>query len=221
MSQSFYVRYGKRLFDLFVGGLVLLAGLPFLLLAMLLLAVANGGKVFFLQERPGLKGEPFVVYKLKTMSDATDEEGNLLPDEDRRTVIGDLIRKSSIDEIMQLVNVLKGDMSLIGPRPLLMEYLEHYSSEEMKRHDVLPGITGLAQVKGRNALSWERRFRYDVFYVRHISFSFDLLIVLWTIKKIVNDFLIDDEIYAAIPSEEAKFTGTKKRGRGLRNNEHT
>lgn len=212
MSDSLYTAGGKRLFDLVISGVVFLAAFPFLLFAIFLLAIANKGKVFFLQERPGFKGNPFIVYKLKTMSDATDSEGNLLPDEERRTIIGDIIRKSSIDEIMQLVNVLKGDMSLIGPRPLLMEYLELYSPEQMRRHDVLPGITGLAQVKGRNLLSWKRRFRYDVFYVDHISFAFDLLIMILTVRKIVNDFFKGDEMYAAVSSEEAKFSGTKHHG---------
>lgn len=164
-------------------GLVIIS--PFLLLIIILLALANNGKPFFFQKRPGKFGRNFKIVKFKTMTDATDENGNLLPDSERLTYIGKIVRKTSIDEIPQLINVLKGDMSIIGPRPLLPEYLALYSEKQMKRHEVKPGITGWAQVNGRNAISWTQKFEYDVWYVENQSFILDFKILLKTIKKVL------------------------------------
>lgn len=149
-----------------------------------MLAILNNGKVWFIQPRPGLQEKIFYVIKFKTMIDAFDHEGNVLPDEQRLTGFGKFIRKTSLDEFPQLVNVLKGDMSIVGPRPLLQEYLPLYSVEQKKRHDVRPGITGWAQINGRNAISWQQKFEYDVWYVRNISFRLDLKILFLTLLKV-------------------------------------
>lgn len=183
-SVTFYVRFGKRLFDLIVSfaGLIILS--PFLIIIALLLAVANRGNPFFRQSRPGKDGKVFVLIKFKTMNDRRDKVGQLLPDAERLTDLGKIIRRTSLDELPQLWNVLKGDMSLIGPRPLLVEYLSLYSEEQSKRHDVRPGITGWAQVNGRNALSWEEKFKHDVWYVENLSLSLDVKIIWLTIIKV-------------------------------------
>lgn len=166
----------------------LLLGLlsPILVLIMLTLASVNKGKIFFIQERAGFKAKPFKIIKFKTMSDVFDENGNPLPDEVRLTLIGRLVRSASLDELPQLINVLKGDMSLVGPRPLLMLYLERYNTDQVSRHEVKPGITGLAQVNGRNALTWEEKFKLDVEYVEKISFSLDLKILKKTFLNVVQ-----------------------------------
>jgi lipopolysaccharide/colanic/teichoic acid biosynthesis glycosyltransferase len=149
------------------------------------LYIANQGKPFFFQARPGLNEKIFKIIKFKTMNDKKDTEGNLLPDAERLTPIGAFVRKTSLDEIPQLINVLKGDMSLIGPRPLLPEYLSLYSEMQRKRHLVRPGITGWAQVNGRNAISWEKKFELDVWYVKNLSFLLDIKILFLTLKKVV------------------------------------
>ena len=160
---------------------------PILLLVSALLYFANeGAGVFFLQDRPGYKGRIFKVVKFKTMNDRKDKMGNLLPDEKRLTKIGKFIRSTSIDELPQLINVLKGDMALIGPRPLLVQYLPLYTKEQMRRHDVRPGITGWAQCHGRNELSWAKKFEYDVWYVDHISFVTDIKVVMYTLKTVLK-----------------------------------
>lgn len=175
----------KRLIDFIIVFLALLLLWPFLLLVTIWLHFANkGAGAFFTQERPGKNGKIFKVIKFKTMSDERDEHGELLPDADRLTPVGKFVRSTSIDELPQLVNVLKGDMALIGPRPLLVQYLPLYSKEQMRRHDVRPGITGWAQVNGRNNISWAKKFELDVWYVDHISFLLDLKIVFMTIKKV-------------------------------------
>ena len=158
---------------------------PLLFLVIVLLSLANKGKPFFFQKRPGKGGKNFKIVKFKTMTDARDKNGMLLPDAERLTGIGKLVRKTSIDEIPQLINVLKGDMSIIGPRPLLPQYLELYNPRQKKRHDVKPGITGWAQVNGRNAISWTQKFEYDVWYVENVSFWLDMKILLRTIKKVL------------------------------------
>jgi lipopolysaccharide/colanic/teichoic acid biosynthesis glycosyltransferase len=150
----------------------------------MLLAIVNKGSVWFMQERPGKDGRLFHVIKFKTMNDQRNEKGELLSDEQRLTWIGALIRKTSLDELPQLINVLKGDMSMVGPRPLLTEYLPLYSEEQRRRHEVKPGITGWAQVNGRNSVEWKRRFEYDVYYVDHQSFGFDLKILFLTVLKV-------------------------------------
>lgn len=175
----------KRLIDFIVVFFVLIIVWPVLLLVTFWLYFANkGAGVFFLQERPGRHGKIFKVIKFKTMTDERDAEGNLLPDDKRLTKIGKLVRSTSIDELPQLINVLRGDMSLIGPRPLLPQYLSLYNTEQARRHEIRPGITGWAQVNGRNAISWTRRFELDVWYVDHCSFSLDLKILFLTVKKV-------------------------------------
>lgn len=159
---------------------------PLALGTALLVRFSMGEPVIFAQDRPGYHGEIFKAYKFRTMKNAVDEKGNSLPDEMRLTSIGKLIRKLSLDELPQLLNVLKGDMSLVGPRPLLVEYLERYSDEQFRRHDVLPGITGWAQVCGRNATSWQERFEQDLYYVDHWSLVFDAKILIKTIEKVIK-----------------------------------
>lgn len=180
-----YRNYIKRALDFILVFLVLIIIWPLLLLIALWLHFANkGAGALFLQERPGKDGKIFKVIKFKTMTDERDRQGNLLPDEKRITKIGKFIRSTSIDELPQLVNVLKGDMALIGPRPLLPRYLPLYNKEQARRHKVRPGITGWAQVNGRNAISWAKKFELDVWYVDHCSLSLDLKILFLTIKKV-------------------------------------
>ena len=180
-----YAIHIKRILDFLISLTVLLCIWPVLLLITIGLHFANkGAGTFFMQDRPGYKGRIFQVYKFKTMSDERDADGNLLPDEVRLTKIGKLVRSTSIDELPQLFNVLKGDMALIGPRPLLPQYLPLYSKEQARRHEVRPGITGWAQVNGRNAISWTRKFELDVWYVDHCSPLLDLKILFLTVKKV-------------------------------------
>ncbi|SHE34873.1 Sugar transferase involved in LPS biosynthesis (colanic, teichoic acid) [Fodinibius roseus] len=186
MVKMFYREYGKRFLDLLGAALILAVTLPLFLLISILLFIQNRGNVFFYQRRPGYQEKPFYIIKFKTMTDKRDAEGNLLPDMDRITMMGGWIRKLSLDELPQLINVLKGDMSLIGPRPLLFKYIPLYSEEQRRRHEVKPGITGWAQVNGRNAISWEEKFALDLFYVENISFALDLKIVWLTIIKIIK-----------------------------------
>lgn len=177
-------------------GLVLL--LPVFLLVAVFLFFANDGKPFFFQLRPGKNGKIFKIVKYRTMNDKKDAAGNLLPDAQRLTVIGGFVRKTSLDEIPQLLNVLKGDMSLVGPRPLLTTYMHLYNDFQSQRHNVKPGITGWAQVNGRNAISWDKKFEYDVWYVQHISFILDLKILLKTIQKVLKSEGITAENAATI-----------------------
>lgn len=180
-----YRNFFKRLIDFILVLCVLLVIWPILLIITVWLHFANkGAGVFFTQDRPGKNGKIFKVIKYKTMTDERDAEGNLLPDADRLTKVGSFVRSTSIDELPQLINVLKGDMALIGPRPLLPQYLPLYSPEQARRHEVRPGITGWAQINGRNAISWTKKFEYDVWYVDHCSFLLDLKIVFLTIKKV-------------------------------------
>lgn len=180
-----YKSYFKRLID-FTSALISLFLLsPLFVIITIGLFLANKGKPFFFQTRPGLNEKLFSIIKFKTMTDAKDVEGYLLPDEQRMTKIGNFVRKTSLDEIPQLLNVLKGDMSLIGPRPLLPEYLPLYSEAQKKRHLVRPGITGWAQVNGRNTINWQQKFEYDVWYVENISFLLDLKILLLTVKNVL------------------------------------
>lgn len=177
----------KRMFDFIFAFCVLIVICPILLVITLWLHFANkGAGVFFMQERPGKNGKIFKVIKFKTMTDERDANGNLLPDEQRLTKVGRFVRSTSIDELPQLINVLKGDMALIGPRPLRVEYLPLYSKEQVRRHEVRPGITGWAQVHGRNAISWSEKFKLDVWYVDHISFVTDMEVVFLTIIKVLK-----------------------------------
>ena len=180
-----YKHFFKRLIDFIIVFCVLVVIWPILLIITLWLHFANkGAGAFFTQERPGKGGKIFKVIKFKTMTDERDADGNLLPDADRLTNVGRFVRSTSIDELPQLINVLKGDMALIGPRPLLVQYLPLYSKEQARRHDVRPGITGWAQVNGRNAISWTKKFELDVWYVDHCSFWLDVKIIFLTIKKV-------------------------------------
>ncbi|WP_159479149.1 sugar transferase [Chryseobacterium sp. 18068] len=179
-----YKSYIKRLLDFTVALLGLLVLSPIFIIATIGLYFANDGKPFFFQARPGLREKIFNIIKFKTMNDKKDSNGNLLSDSERLTPIGAFVRKTSLDELPQLINVLKGDMSLIGPRPLLPQYLSLYSEEQKRRHNVRPGITGWAQVNGRNAISWTRKFELDVWYVNHLSLTLDLKIFFKTIKKV-------------------------------------
>ncbi len=200
-----YIKIFKPTLDFLVSLILLLLLSPIILILIILLFITNNGKVFFIQERPGKNERIFRLLKFKTMNDKTDNNGNLLPDEIRLTAIGKIIRTLSLDELLQLINVLKGDMSLIGPRPLLVEYLPLYNAEQKKRHHVKPGITGWAQVNGRNSLSWEDRFNFDIWYVNNVSFQLDIKIFLMTILKIFKRDGITSETHATME----KFEGVK------------
>ena len=197
-----YKNFLKRVFDFIIVLCVLLLIWPFLLIVTILLLIFNeGAGAFFLQERPGYKGKPFKIIKFKTMNEKKGPDGKLLPDVQRITKFGSFVRKMSIDELPQLINVLKGDMAIIGPRPLLMQYLPLYSKEQARRHDVRPGITGWAQCHGRNNLSWTKKFELDVWYVDHVSFKTDVEIVWTTAMKVLKHADIDNETV-----EEKKYT---------------
>jgi len=175
----------KYILDVFIALIGFIILLPIFFLVAILLFFANQGKPFFFQSRPGLNGRLFKIIKFKTMNDRRDSNGQLLSDKERLTAVGSFVRKTSLDEIPQLLNVIKGDMSLIGPRPLLPEYLPLYSKEQNRRHEVRPGITGWAQINGRNAIGWVRKFELDIWYVDNLSFWLDLKIILLTIKKVI------------------------------------
>lgn len=180
-----YKNYNKKVID-FIASLILIILLsPLLILVIIVLSITNQGKPFFFQQRPGKNGKIFTIIKLKTMNNKKDSNGNLLPDEKRLTKVGGFIRKTSLDEIPQLINVLKGDMSLIGPRPLVIRYLPFYTDKERLRHTVRPGITGLAQVNGRNTIKWDERLALDVDYVENLSFKQDLNIFYKTVLKVI------------------------------------
>lgn len=188
----------KRCLDMAAAGLILIAAAPVLALAALLIRAAMGGPVFFCQVRPGMNCKPFTLVKFRTMSDARGPEGRLLPDEQRLTSLGKFLRRTSIDELPQLWNVLKGDLSLVGPRPLLMEYLCRYTPEQTRRHDMKPGITGWAQVNGRNAITWEEKFALDVWYVDNWSLWLDIKILLLTLVKVFKREGISQEGHATM-----------------------
>ncbi|MEA2105561.1 MAG: sugar transferase [Bacteroidota bacterium] len=198
-----YILFVKRILDFFLAFLAFSLLSPVFLFFLLLLAYVNKGKPLFFQERPGKNEKIFRVIKFKTMTDDKDVEGNLLPDKERITKVGRFIRKNSIDEIPQLINVIRGDMSIVGPRPLSKKYLKLYNKEQHKRHNVLPGITGWAQVNGRNSLPWKKRFEYDLWYVEHISFKTDLKIIILTIKNVLNSKNVEEEGASSVQS----FTG--------------
>jgi lipopolysaccharide/colanic/teichoic acid biosynthesis glycosyltransferase len=190
---------GKRIFDVLFALLVLGLLLPVILVLALLLWVRQGWPMFFTQVRPGLNGKLFKLVKFRTMRDAYDADGNLLPDEQRITALGRFMRRTSLDELPEFFNVLVGDMSVVGPRPLLVQYLERYSPEQARRHEVLPGVTGWAQVNGRNALTWDEKFKLDVWYVDHWSFGLDLLIILMTIGNVLGQRGISQAGHATMP----------------------
>lgn len=204
-----YQHFFKRLIDFLLSLIAIICISPFLLILMALLYYANeGAGVFFLQERPGLKGRIFKVIKFKTMNEKRGEDGKLLPDLLRITKVGKFVRATSLDELPQLFNVLKGDMALIGPRPLLKQYLPLYSEEQMHRHDVRPGISGWAQVNGRNNLSWTEKFKLDVWYVDHLSLALDIKIIFMTVMKVFKRESINCTEAAGKNITEANFDGT-------------
>lgn len=196
----------KRLFDISAAALALLILSPVLAIVAWQINRKMGSPVLFRQIRPGLNGKPFEMIKFRTMKDAVDAQGNPLPDSERLTPFGQFLRSSSLDELPELWNVLKGDMSLVGPRPLLMEYLPLYSAEQARRHELRPGVTGWAQVNGRNTLSWEDKFKLDVWYVDNRSFWLDIKVLFLTVKKV----LIRDGISADGEATMAKFTGSEE-----------
>ena len=195
----------KRLFDLFISLSLLVFLLPLIIIVAVLVRIKLGSPIIFKQQRPGLHGVPFFLYKFRTMTDEKDSEGNVLPDDVRFTRFGGFLRKYSLDELPQLFNVIKGDLSLVGPRPLLMEYLELYTEEQAKRHNVRPGITGWAQVNGRNAISWEEKFDFDVWYAKKRTFWLDMKILLLTAKKVFKSEGINQVGHVTVE----KFNGTK------------
>lgn len=206
-ASSMYKNCIKRLLDILLSltGIILLCWLYLIL--FILVRVKLGSPVFFKQQRPGKNEKIFTLYKFRTMTDARDENGNLLPDEVRLTAFGKMLRSTSLDELPELFNILKGDMSLIGPRPLLVKYLPLYNEEQRHRHDVRPGLTGLAQVNGRNAISWEKKFEYDVEYVRNLSFLLDCRILLQTVKAVVQR----EGISSATDATMEAFKGTPEK----------
>lgn len=203
---GFYRRFVKRPLDFTLSLLAIIVLSPILLVVAILVRLNLGSPVLFKQERPGLNGKIFTMYKFRTMTDERDENGNLLPNEKRHTRFGKLLRSTSLDELPELFNIIKGDMSIIGPRPLLVEYLPLYNTRQNRRHEVRPGLTGLAQAKGRNALSWEEKFELDVNYVENVSFTNDVKIILLTIKSVFKreGINFDSDV------KETKFKGTKK-----------
>ncbi len=201
----------KRFIDVMVSFIGLLLLSPVVVVTAILIRIQLGNPVIFSQDRPGLHGNIFCLYKFRTMTDERDADGRLLPDDLRLTRVGRVIRRLSIDELPQLVNVFKGDMSLIGPRPLLVEYLPLYSEDQMRRHHVRPGITGWAQVNGRNSVGWRERFELDVWYVDHQSFLLDLKIILMTLRNIVSQDGISEDGRATM----SKFSGNEENGSKL------
>jgi sugar transferase EpsL len=201
-----YRMFGKRLLDLALAIPTLILPAPFFALLALLMRVKLGSPILFRQQRPGLHGQPFTMLKFRTMTDSRDAQGNLLPDEDRLTSFGQFLRNTSLDELPELINVLKGEMSIVGPRPLLMRYLDRYTPEQMRRHQVRPGITGWAQVNGRNALSWEEKLALDVMYVDHQSLWLDLKIIAVTAWKILKREDISQRGFFSSP----EFLGTAR-----------
>lgn len=205
--MSFYKKYGKRIFDLLITIPVFVMLSPVMGITAVLVAGKLGRPVLFVQKRPGYKERIFKMYKFRSMTDERDEQGELLPDDVRLTTFGKWLRSTSLDELPELFNILKGDMSLVGPRPLLIQYLPLYNSRQRRRHDVRPGITGLAQINGRNRISWEEKFEYDVQYVETLSFGRDIRILFETIFKVFQREGINSENAATMED----FTGTPEK----------
>jgi lipopolysaccharide/colanic/teichoic acid biosynthesis glycosyltransferase len=191
-----YRFYFKRILDIFLSIIALTISIPFILIITIIFALQNNGEVFFIQKRPGKNAKIFKLIKFKTMNDECDINGHLLPDEKRITIAGRIVRAASLDELPQLINILKGDMSFVGPRPLLPKYLPLYSKEQERRHEVRPGITGWAQVNGRNNITWRKKFELDVWYIDNISFSLDMKILFLTIKKVIMKEGVSKEGFA-------------------------
>jgi len=213
MLKKIYIHLTKRFMDLFISIFLLFVTFPIWLLSAIILFIQNNGAVFFVQERPGKNLKSFKILKFKTMNDKKDANGKLLPDNERITIAGKIIRKLSIDELPQLLNVLMGNMSLIGPRPLLFKYVPLYTEKQNRRHELKPGITGWAQVNGRNAISWQKKFELDVFYVDQVSFLLDLRIIFLTIKKII----IREGINQSADSPMQPFNGNNLKNENINN----
>lgn len=203
---GFYEKYIKRLLDFTLSFLALIILSPVLLVTALLVRIKLGSPIIFHQERPGKSEKIFRLYKFRSMTEECDENGNLLPDDQRLTRFGQILRSTSLDELPELLNILRGDMSIVGPRPLLVKYLPLYNEEQRHRHDVRPGLTGWAQANGRNAISWEEKFKLDVWYVQHISFLVDVKVIFMTVKKVFCRDGISSE--TSVTMEE--FSGTKE-----------
>lgn len=208
VRSGFYRRHGKRALDLILTAAGLMVVWPVLVLVALLVRFRLGAPVLFSHLRPGFRGKPFRLYKFRSMTDATDAQGNLRPDAERLPPFGRLLRASSLDELPELWNILRGEMSLVGPRPLMMQYLERYSPDQMRRHDVPPGLTGWAQVNGRNALSWDEKFALDIWYVEHLSLWLDIKILLMTMRKV----LVRHGVSAADHVTMPEFMGKQREG---------
>ncbi|MFC4402971.1 sugar transferase [Gracilibacillus xinjiangensis] len=208
-NGGIYRRFVKRPMDIVLSFVAILILSPVFLIVALLVRINLGSPVLFKQKRPGLNEEVFMMYKFRTMTDEKDEKGNLLPDDRRLTMFGRLLRSSSLDELPELFNILKGDMSIVGPRPLLVQYLSLYNEHQKRRHEVRPGLSGLAQISGRNAINWEDKFHLDVEYVDNVSFIMDWKIILLTMKKV---FVREGITSESAPTMEP-FTGTKKERR--------
>mgnify|MGYP002794146038 FL=1 len=206
-KKGVYEKYIKRPQDMLCALLALIVLSPILLITAFLVRVKLGSPVIFKQERPGLNGKIFTLYKFRTMTDERDSEGNLLPDEERLTKFGKLLRSTSLDELPELLNILFGDIAVVGPRPLLVEYLPRYNVEQRRRHEVRPGLSGLAQVNGRNAISWEDKFKYDVQYVEHVTFIGDWKIILKTVLNVIKRDGINSETAATMEV----FMGTEEK----------
>lgn len=204
MAQGWYPHWGKRIFDLALAIPLALVSLPFFLMVAILVRLFLGSPVLFRQQRPGRDGRIFWMVKFRTMTSAHDADGNLLPDDVRLTRFGAFLRMTSLDEIPELWNVIKGDMSLVGPRPLLVQYLDRYTPEQARRHEVRPGVTGWAQANGRNAITWEQKFAMDVWYVDHVSLGRDLKVLLRTLLSVVKQEGISTADHATAP----EFTGS-------------
>lgn len=209
-KHAFYINFVKRFFDIVLSLILLICLSPFLLFLCLLVRIKLGSPVIFRQERPGKDGKVFGLMKFRSMTEKRDEKGELLPDEERLTSFGKTLRSTSLDELPEFINILKGDMSFVGPRPLLVRYLDRYNETQKHRHDVKPGLTGLAQVMGRNAISWEKKFEYDVEYVKNVSFLLDLKIVFMTVSKVIKRDGISSEGNATME----EFMGSGAAGQG-------
>lgn len=216
-----YKKYIKRLLDILISSCALIILSPIMLVVAILVKIKLGSPVIFKQERPGLNEKIFTLYKFRTMSNKKDKDGKLLSDEDRITKFGKILRSTSLDELPELINILKGDMSLIGPRPLLTMYLPYYTEKEKHRHDVRPGLTGYAQINGRNALAWDKRFELDIEYVENISFINDFKIILKTIKKVIKreDVLTGNEMILQYLNEERKEKIIRLSNQDIKENE--
>ncbi|EGP5414219.1 sugar transferase [Enterococcus faecium] len=205
-KKTFYQLFWKRILDILLSGIALIVLSPIILIVGILVRIKLGSPIIFKQERPGKSEKIFSMYKFRTMTDERDHNGEYLPDEIRLTKFGKMLRATSLDELPELWNILKGDMSIVGPRPLLVEYLPLYSEKQRKRHNVRPGLTGLAQVNGRNAISWEEKFEYDYLYIENYSFTKDISIIWHTIKKVLKH----DGITSNTSVTNEKFTGNEE-----------